>query len=195
LGFDLQRKAIMAKGKAHGQDRDYQVLCRDILQTANISIPLTPYCDDGIDVQFVKLGGTDITFDVALKDSDDNLVVAECRRRKEVVKQEAIFAFAHKVELLRKQTGHSIAGIFLTKSRYQIGALKHASWSGIQAIVLDQKQSIQNFVLAYQKYDPQREKRLQEALGHFTGTISPIGSLSIQVIRKGGSTEDFGRVG
>jgi hypothetical protein len=185
----------MTSGKAHGQDRDYQVLCRDILQKISVLSQLKAYSGDGIDVTFSDLGGTNITFDVALKDSDGNPVVVECRRRDDPVKQEALFAFAHKVELLRRKVGLPVAGVFCTKRKYQIGAVKHAEWTGIQVITLPQSQSTQHFVLAYQKYDAQREKRLQKAIGHFIGSITPTGSLSLVRIRKDGTSEDFGQVG
>ena len=185
----------MTVGKAYGQNRDYQVLCRDILQKIRGLAQLNPYSGEGIDVTFDDLGGTNITFDVALMDSTENPVVAECRRRDDPIKQEALFAFAHKVELLRKKTGLPVAGVFFAKRKYQIGAVKHADWLGIQVIALPQGQSTQNFVVAYQKYDSQREKRLQEAVGYFTGSITPTGSLALMRISKDGTSEDFGKIG
>jgi hypothetical protein len=155
---------------------------------------LFSYEDDGIDVKFSSLGGTDITFDIALQDSIGNLVVAECKRQNNSVKQEAMIAFARKVELLRKQTKRKVAGVFFAKHNYQIGSVKHADWSGIQVVILNQNQSVQNFALIYQKYDSQREKRLQEAIGHITGEITPKGSLSLKVTRGDGTTEDLGTV-
>ena len=184
----------MAAGKAYGENRDYQLLCRDILQHINEATSLFPYEDDGIDVKFSHLGGTNITFDIALKDSIGNFVVAECRRRMDPVKQEAMFAFAHKVELLRKQTGRMVAGVFFAKHNYQIGSVKHADWSGIQVVILNQNQSVQNFVLIYQKYDSQREKRLQEGIVSVTEEIAVKGSLSLQVTRGDGTTENLGTV-
>lgn len=66
----------MIGGKAHGQNRQYQVECRDVLVYRNPS--LVPFSDDGIDVPF-ELPDTTWTFDVALRNAD-GLVVAECRR-------------------------------------------------------------------------------------------------------------------
>jgi hypothetical protein len=184
----------MASGKAYGEDREYQILCRDILKSVESSGRLTPYSDDGIDIKFEGLGGTDITFDIALSDPEGNIVVAECRRRDEPVKQEALLAFARKVELLRKQTERPVAGIFFAKSKYQIGAIKHASWSGIKVAILDQSHPIKNFILSYQRYDVRREKRIQESLAHLTGEISAKGTVSIIVMRGDGTVEDFGSV-
>ncbi len=184
----------MAAGKAHGKDREYQVLCRDILQAISKDDILVPYSGDGIDVRFNKLGGSNVTFDVALRNSSGRLVVAECRRRKERVKQEAIFAFARKVELLRKQTGGEVAGVFFAREQYQVGAVKHASWSEIAVAVLDQDQSGADFALVYHRYDPKRDKRLREGLAHMTGGVSFTKSLAAKVTRHDGSEEDLGEV-
>jgi len=67
----------MAAGKARGENRTYQVFCRDVLQTLSSHGGFVPYEGDGIDVPF-DMGGTTWTLDVALKDSEGNIVVAEC---------------------------------------------------------------------------------------------------------------------
>lgn len=152
------------------------------------------YEDDGIDVKFSNLGGTDITFDISLQDSTGNLVVAECRRQKNPVKQESMFAFARKVELLRKQMKRKVAGVFFAKHNYQIGSVKHAGCSGIQVVILNQNQSVQNFALVFQKYDSQRQKSLQEATVNVTEEIAVKESLLLTVIRGDGTTEDLGTV-
>jgi hypothetical protein len=185
----------MTAGKAHGKDRDYQVSCHNILQVVS-KRRLQPYSGDGIDVKFDNLGGTKgVTFDIALKDSKNNIIVAECRRRTNKVKQEDMFAFARKVELLRKHTNSEVAGVFFTKSQYQIGALMHADWSGIEIAVFGQDQSPLNFVLAYQRYDPKREARLQEILAHITETATATASFSAKLIRADGTIEDLGTQG
>jgi len=183
----------MSSGKAYGQDRDYQVLCRDILQRISPE-SLIALDGDGVDVRFDGLGGTDITFDVALQDTKGDFVVAECRRWNERIKQEAIFAFAHKVELLRQHTGRRVAGVFFAKHQFQVGAVKHGNWTGIRLAVLEQEQPIKGFALAFQKYDARRAKRIQEAIAHLSDEITLTGSLSAAVIRKDGTVEDIGRV-
>src|SRR5262245_35757404 len=88
----------MTRGRAHGANRSYQLLCRDVLMRENHS--LVPFTGDGVDVPF-EAGGTVWTLDVALRAQGDNLVLAECRRRKQVVKQEDVAALAYKVEQVR----------------------------------------------------------------------------------------------
>jgi hypothetical protein len=154
----------MVAGKAYGTDRDYQIACRDMLIEVS-KLQLIAASGDGIDVQFNDLGGTNVTFDVALKDTSGNFIIAECRRQVEKVKQEAIFAFAYKVEMLRKYTGQKVDGVFFTKSHYQLGALKHAEWSGIQLAVFGQDQNpLHSFALMYSGYDRERELRIESAL-------------------------------
>jgi hypothetical protein len=182
----------MSSGKAYGQNRDYQVLCRDILQKIS-SEPLIPLGSDGVDVRFHGLGGTDITFDVALQNTKGDFVVGECRRWNESIKQAATFAFAHKVELLRQHTGLRVAGVFFTKRQFQVGAVKHGNWTGTRLAILEQDQSSKSLALAFQKYDAGRAKRLQEAIAHLSGEITPKGSLSV-VIHKDGTVEDIGKV-
>jgi hypothetical protein len=181
----------MSSGKAYGKDRDYQVLCRDVLKRISAD-PLEPYDGDGIDVTIYDVGGTKITFDVALRGPTGDLVVAECRRRKEVVKQEAMFAFARKVELLRQHTGRRVAGVFFAKRQFQVGAVRHGNWTGFQLAIIAQDQDIKGFSLAYQKYDASRSKRLQEAIVNLSGEVTPKGSLSLVVIRKDGKVEHIG---
>ena len=141
----------MSSGKAYGQDRDYQVLCRDILKRIS-SESLIALDGDGVDVRLGGLGGTDITFDVALQDANGDFIVAECRRWNESIKQEAMFAFAYKVELLRQHyTGRKVAGVFFAKRQFQVGAVKHGNWTGIRLAILEQDQPIKGFALAFQK--------------------------------------------
>ena len=68
---------------------------------------------------------------MALRSSTGSLLVAECRRRKEPTKQEALAAFAYKVELLRKEFGVPVLGAFLSESSPQLGAVKVSQFEGI----------------------------------------------------------------
>ena len=77
----------MPGGKAHGQNRQYQVECRDVLVYRTPL--LVPFAGDGIDIPF-KLPDTTWTFDVALRNAEGALVVAECRRTVDPVKQEDV---------------------------------------------------------------------------------------------------------
>src|SRR5262249_28182083 len=103
----------MSSGEAHGDNREYQILCRDVLIREHHD--LAPLKGDGVDVPF-RAGGTIWTLDIALRGQGDGLVVAECRRRKRVVKQDDVAAFAYKVEQLRRHLGLAVAGVFCTKS-------------------------------------------------------------------------------
>ena len=149
----------MTQGKAHGQDRAYQIHCRDMLQYRYPEF--SPYFGDGIDVPF-SAGGTTWTIDVALKNSTGALFVAECRRREEPTKQEALAAFAHKVELLRKEFGVPVSGAFLSKSSPQLGAVKAGQFEGIIVAELLEGNISEGFSMAFYHYDPEREKRLRD---------------------------------
>jgi hypothetical protein len=179
----------MTAGKATGKDRDYQIFCRDLFLTEYMSRGFQPYEDEGIDVPF-DVGGTPRTMDIALVDRDGNILVAECRRRVAKIKIMDIDAFAHRVELIRRQTSRKVAGVFFTKKQFQLGAVKSAAWEGIDVVVCNESQTLQNFVLTYQLYDANRDKRLQKALGYFSGSLTPSGSLSIRKIRADGTVED-----
>ena len=149
---------MTTQGKAHGQDRAYQSHCRDVLQYHNPGF--SPYSGDGIDVRF-DVGGTTWTIDVALKNSSDALLVAECRRREDPTKQEAIAAFAHKVELLRREFGVPVGGAFFCKSSPQLGAVKHGQFEGITIAELLEGNISEGFSIAFHHYDREREKRLR----------------------------------
>jgi len=169
----------MAQGKAYGKDRAYQKLCRDIIQHLQHQYDLTPYSGDGIDVPF-HVCGTDITFDVVLKDRhrQDRLVVVECKRWKQPIKRREIAAFAKDVECLRKDLNVEVAGIFVTASRYQFGAIKMASDLEIEVAVCDQYQSPQEFVIVYKHYDSQREAIIQDIHTCLTSSVQLFGTLS-----------------
>jgi hypothetical protein len=120
----------MTGGKGHGENRQYQLECRDVLIFRNPG--LTPRSDEGIDVPF-QLPDSPWTIDVALRDPAGALVVAECRRTVGAVKQEDVAAFAYKVELLRKTLAIPVAGVFIAKTSHQIGAIRESQFNGIQA--------------------------------------------------------------
>lgn len=184
----------MAKGgKAYGSNLAYQKLCRDIIQKSKLKDNLVPYKGNGIDVP-LRIGGTEVTFDVVFKNSQGKLVVIECKRWKNPIKQNELFAFAGLVECLRKELGVSVAGIFVTKTGYQIGAIKYATNMGIDVAVCDQNQSVKHFAIIYKHYDLQRVKIIQNARVQLSGDIKPIGNLFAKVIRKDGSVEDLGEL-
>ena len=179
----------MTKGKAYGENLVYQKLCRDIIRQLQLQDDLVPYAGDGIDVPF-RICGTEVTFDVALQNPQGKLVVVECRRRDAPTKQEAIFAFWGKVDWLRKALGVEVAGIFVTRHRYQIGAVRAATKMGIDVAVCDQVQSPQEFIISYKHYDPQQEAVIQNVKAQFAGSIRPTGSVSATVIRADGLMEN-----
>jgi len=183
----------MSRGKAYGADRDYQVLCRDILIKRFSRWLLLPCAGDGIDVAF-ELGGTMRTFDVALTDVDGRLVVAECRRTKKPVKLLDLDAFAYRVELLRKSKKCEVAGIYFTKTAYQAGAVRAGDYSGIEVAVCAPEQPLSSFSLMFHRYDADRNRRLRRGEGYFEGHIKPEGSLFAKVTHPDGSVEDLGRI-
>lgn len=176
----------MAKGKAYGKALVYQQLCRDVIRQLTIQNNLIPYSGDGIDVPF-QICGTDVSFDIALKDSQGRLTVAECRMRKEPTKQGDFFEFLAKVENLRKELGVEVAGIFLTKSHFQIGAVKSATKMGIDVVICNQNNTPQNFIISYKRYDPQREAVIQNYKAHLTAVSQSSGELLVTYRRSNGS--------
>ena len=184
----------MPGGKAYGTDREYQVLCRDILVKRAAPERLVSYAGDGIDVP-LRLGTAERTFDIALTDPKGRLVVAECRRTKDPVKISDLDAFAYRVELLRQAAGREVAGVYFTKTAYQQGAVKAAADSGIQVAVCAQDQPLSSFSLVFHRYDAERDRRVRHGEAWLEGSVRPEGSLSVKVIRADGSVEDRGRVG
>ena len=161
----------MSGGKAHGPNRQYQVECRDVLMFRNPE--LKPWVADGIDVRF-DLPDTGWTFDVALSDNVGALVVAECRRTAGPVKQEYVAAFAYKVELLRKGLNIPVAGIFITKTDHQLGAIKVGQFVGIQIAVLGERAAPPGFNITFLRYDEERARRCRDIFMHV-----PAGSIGI----------------
>jgi hypothetical protein len=146
----------MSGGKAYGVNRQYQETCRDVL--VHRSPRLIPWANDGIDVPFTA--DTTWTLDVALKDDLGRLVVAECRRTIDPVKQDDIGAFAHKVEQLRKTEGVEVAGVFFTKTKHQKGAVRVGQSNGIDIVVLAENAEPPAFGITYLRYDAERERTL-----------------------------------
>lgn len=154
----------MSGGKAHGENREYQVTCRDILVFRDSS--LVPWESDGIDIQ-LKLPDTTWSVDVALRrTSTGELVVAECRRTAGAVKQEDVAAFAYKVELLRKSLSMDVAGVFMTKTGHQLGAVKVGQFNGIELVILPEDAAPPGFNITFLRYDVEREAKLREMVMH-----------------------------
>ncbi len=153
----------MVGGKAHGLNRQYQVQCRDLLRHRHAD--LKPYAGDGVDVPF-EVGGTTWSFDVALEGAGGDLIVAECRRRKEAVKQGDVAEFAYKVELLRKHLDRLVAGVFFAKTRLQLGAVKVGDFEGISMAVVGEDAQPPGFAISFHRYDVDRERRCIELAVH-----------------------------
>lgn len=183
----------MPAGKAYGADREYQVLCRDILMKRAHPVRLVYWAGDGIDVPF-RLGTPERTIDVVLIDEFGRLVVAECRRTKNPVKLSDLDTFAYRVELLRKSTGREVAGVYFTKTAYQKGAIKGAKDSAIEVTVCAQEQPLSAVSLVFHRYDADRDRRLRHGEAWLEGSIKPVGSLDVKVTRADGSIEERGRI-
>lgn len=183
----------MTKGKAYGKNLEYQKLCSNIIKELSFKEDLVPYVENGIDVT-LNLCGTEVTFDVVLKNPKGKLVVLECKRWNSPIKQGQLFEFAFKVECLRKELNVDVGGLFVTKTDYQIGAMKVATNTGIDVAVCKENQSLKQFFISYKKYNPQREKFIQETYARLTGNISFTGTLSAKIIHKNGTIEDLGEL-
>ncbi len=153
----------MAGGRAHGPNRQYQVRCRDVLIYRDPE--LTPWAGDGIDVPF-DLPDTVWTLDIALRDGDGALLVAECRRTVDAVKQDDVASFAYKVELLRKSKPVPVAGVIFAKTEHQIGAVKVGAFNGIEIAILEERSTPPGFNITFLRYDAERERRCQELIMH-----------------------------
>lgn len=170
----------MPAGKSYGENREYQVQAKDILILRNPL--LEPLIEDGIDVLF-DIAGTTVYMDIALKDSQNRIVVGECKNTSSSVEQTELFAFAYKVEEIRKATNKEVAGIFFVKSVFQIGAVKMATYSGIEIIECKPNQSLDSFVVSYLHFDVNRQRQIREAQAHLSGTVNMSGNLTVKVIR------------
>jgi hypothetical protein len=164
----------MKGGQAHGVYRQYQVECRDVLTFRRQE--LTPWLADGIDVPF-DLPDTCWTFDIALRDPAGSLLLAECRRTVDAVKQNDVAAFAYKVELARKALNIPVAGVFITKREHQIGAVKVSQFNGIQVAIVEPGSVPPGFNISFLRYDEEREKKCRDIIMHVpTGSYALTGN-------------------
>jgi hypothetical protein len=104
-------------------------------------------------------------------------------------------AFARRVDLLRRESNHEVAGVYFTKTAYQEGVVKAAQDSGIDVATCAQDQPLSAFSLVFHRFDPDRSRRFRQGEVQAEGTVRAEGSLSIRVIRADGYVEDLGRVG
>ena len=102
----------------------------------------------------LDIGGTTVTFDVALEVPGGPLVVAECRRWRDGVKQEGLFALAKKLQLLRESLQRPVEGICFARRRHQLGALRAAAHDEITMVVTEQDQPSNTPSLYFYEYDP-----------------------------------------
>lgn len=181
----------MPSGRAHGIDRDYQILARDILTRMAQLALLEPYSGDGIDVP-IKLGSAIRTFDVALKDHNNQLVVAECKRTRAPIKLTDLDAFAHRVELLRRETNGAVAGVYFAKTAYQLGAIKAAPDSGIRVALCAQDQPPTVFGLMFERYDPDRERRIRDGQVFINAGLQATAEAGTLGVHVDGTQEDTG---
>lgn len=155
----------MPGGKAHGQNHSYQILCQSIIQQLRHQECLAPYAGDGVDVP-IECGGTIVTFDVALKDARDRVVVVECKRWSDPVPQGTLFEFWGKVEHLRRALATEVAGIFVTKTGFQSGAENSAldpRGLGIEIAICDD-QPPPNYDIVFRRFDLEREAVVRRLL-------------------------------
>lgn len=177
----------MGAGQSTGIDREYQILARDILQRSH-DVPLVPYSRDGIDVP-IKLGYAIRTFDVALKDANNRLVVAECKRTKARIRITNIDAFSRGVDLLREVTRAEVAGYYFTKTNYQSGAIEAAEYDGIRVAVCAQDQPLNIFALMFHRYNPDRDRHYKQGQVYATVDSHSVTSLGMVIIRADGTNE------
>jgi hypothetical protein len=160
---------VVSSGRAYGKNRDYQAFCRDVLRKSEPA--LTPISGDGLDVP-IAVGGTTWSFDVALEVAGDHILVAECRRRREPVKQGDLAEFAFKVDLLRKARPVPVAGVFFGKSRYQKGAVAAAQEAAISTAIVGDNNSIESgFGIEYHRIDPVTRKRARDVTFHVAAGV------------------------
>lgn len=167
----------VGQGKSTGRNRMYQMSCRDLLMRRHSG--LKPYKDDGIDIPFLA-GGTTWTFDVVLVASDTSLVVAECRRWEGAIKQEALAAFAKKLDLLCEAQSISAAGVFFAKRSYQRGALKLAEQLGISLAAVSDEAGPS--ALHFHRWDRALGKRAKDAVifAHSAPSVAAAGEPTVR---------------
>ncbi len=155
----------MGAGDAQGPNLAYQVLVKKIISILSQQESLIPLDSDGIDVP-VEMGGTKWKLDILLKTIDENrIIVGECKRWRQVIKQNDIAAFAYKVVLLREKTNKEVRAIFFTKKRFQPGAERAAAYAGIELALCEEGLPLEGtFGLQFRRYDPQANIHRQDAL-------------------------------
>jgi len=122
---------------------------------------LQPWEGDGIDVVFA-FGGTDWRLDVVLRDTSGSLVVVECKRTLNAVKQGAMFTFAKKVESLQQSLQIPVVGLMMTTHDHQIGAVKVGQDSGVKPIVLPEGSAPPGFSMTTLRYHAEREIKCRD---------------------------------
>jgi len=95
----------MPGGQSHGADRAYEEMCRDICIQRSAHSFQPYHGTDGIDVGF-EAGGTTWSFDVALENTNGDLLVAECKRWADPVPQKEVAVIAHTVLALTRNRGN-----------------------------------------------------------------------------------------
>lgn len=178
----------MPGGKAHGVDREYQVMCRDICLQRTHGRFQPYHGSDGIDVAF-DVGGTTWHFDVVLEAPAGDLLVAECKRWTDAVPQKEVAVIAHTVELLRKESGLAISGLLFAKTSVQEGALKHAAHEAVEVVVADEGQPLPAFNIEVRSYDPARDTVLRNFLVSMDETVVVTDSCNDVVTHPDGTTE------
>lgn len=184
----------MAKGQATGEDRDYQVFCRDIMSTLCCrDDALEPFSEDGIDVP-IAFAGTTWRLDVALKTTDGRRVaVAECKNWKSDVKQEQVYSFAKKVEDLRRELQVEVAGFFFVHQGYQGGALSVGDAAvGVKLVTCEAGQPEDFHKIDYLRADRKREHRIAERLVFAQDRVpKPTDDASMRMQHEDGTVEEW----
>jgi len=169
----------MPKGKATGEDRDYQILCSEVLKTLLNKAPgLKPYSGDGIDVE-VPLHPTPVNYDVLLVNPDGDLIACEAKRWQTAVNLGDLAEFAHKIWLLRKWSGRKVAAILIAKTAIAVGAQRIAADAEIELVILGENETIDRFTIKYLEYDLVREKLLEDYLAHIGIKLQAKGSYTL----------------
>jgi len=181
----------MSSGQAKGADHKYQKQCRDFLTKRFPS--MKPFSREGIDISMPNIIGTNVTFDILLKDNHENLIAAECKRWQGSVDQGKIIEFAFKCEGLRKSLKKPVMSFFFAKSNIQIGGNKVAHAEGIHIVVFPEKIPKKGFTYRFETYDPNRELRLKafvSSINEKTNVVESIGLVLTKVIEDYWSTDE-----
>jgi hypothetical protein len=71
--------------------------------------------------------------------------------------------FAYRVELLRRESGVQVAGVFFAKRAFELGAVKAAADAAIRTAICIDTQHHDSFTVDFERYDTGRERRLRDA--------------------------------